>query len=307
MTKAMQLTVTQKLRLFLARSGQVVAPWSSVEEVMDRLYSLLYQRRDQAGLWEDLAALLDSIQADARGVLAAPDAEILSQSRVAELVTELRRSMRASVETPAAGAMRRFSLGKNASVLACIALLAAGFSLGCGSSDSGAKGKLDAAPTSHADAKLTADTATSPTPDTAPSGSSDLAPSPTPDTAPSGSTDLAPSPPPDTAPSGSDDVAPSPKLDAKLDAIRPIDVLPSGSKDVAPSPDAGLNDAGDGSATDATDDGSSDSGDALMDLFRDGSPDAIATRLEASVNTPPDGPIDRGMMPAYKGVTFPAV
>ena len=83
MTKAMQLTVTQKLRLFLARSGQVVAPWSSVEEVMDRLYSLLYQRRDQVGLWEDLAALLDSIQADARGMLAAPDAEILSQSRVA--------------------------------------------------------------------------------------------------------------------------------------------------------------------------------------------------------------------------------
>jgi hypothetical protein len=57
---------------------------------------------------------------------------------------------------------------------------------------------------------------------------------------------------------------------------------------------------------DATDDGSSDSGDALMDLFRDASPDAIANRLEASVNTPPDGPIDRGgPMPAYKGVTFP--
>ena len=29
MTKAMALTVTQKLRLFLARSGQVVEPWSS--------------------------------------------------------------------------------------------------------------------------------------------------------------------------------------------------------------------------------------------------------------------------------------
>ena len=292
MTKAMQLTVTQKLRLFLARSGQVVAPWSSVEEVMDRLYGLLYQRRDQAGLWEDLAALLDSIQADARGVLAAPDAEILSQSRVAELVTELRRSMRASVETPAAGAMRRFSIGKNASVLACIALLAAGFSLGCGSSDSGANGKLDAATTSHADARLSPDMATVLTPDTAPSGSMDLAPSPTPDTAPGGSMDLFPSPTPDTAPSGSNDVAPSPTPDAGT----------TGSKDVAPAPDTALSDAGDGSATDATDDGSSDSGDALMDLFRDGSPDAIADRLQASVDGRPDGPM---MMPAYKGVTFP--
>ena len=75
MTKAMELTVTQKLRLFLARSGQAPAPWSSVQEVMDRLYGLLYQRREQAGLWEDLAALLDSIQSDARGVLAAPAAD----------------------------------------------------------------------------------------------------------------------------------------------------------------------------------------------------------------------------------------
>ena len=282
MTKAMQLTVTQKLRLFLARSGQAVAPWSSVDEVMDRLYGLLYQRRDQARLWEDLAALLDSIQADARGLLAAPDAEILSQSRVAELVAELQRSMRASVETPAAGAMRRFSLGKNASVLACIALLAAGFSLGCGSSDSGANGKLDAATTSHADAKLSPDVATVATPDTAPSGSNDLAPSPKLDAGTTGSPDVAPTGSKDSAPTGSLDTAPS------------------------PTPDAGLNDAGDGSTMDATDDGSSDSGDALMDLFRDASPDAIANRLEASVNTPPDGPIDRGgPMPAYKGVTFP--
>jgi hypothetical protein len=280
MTKAMQLTVTQKLRLFLARSGQVVAPWSSVEEVMDRLYGLLYQRRDQAGLWEDLAALLDSIQADARGVLAAPDAEILSQSRVTELVTELRRSMRASVEAPAAGAMRRFSLGKNASVLACIALLAAGFSLGCGSSNSGANGKLDAAPTAHADA----------------SGNHDLPLVQMPDTAPGGLMDLAPSQVPDTGPSGPGDMAPSPRLDA-------------GPPDVpAPAPDAALSDVGDGSATDATDatdDGSSDSSsvDALMDLFRDGKPEDIAARLEASVaDTKPDGP---KMVVLYKGVTFP--
>jgi hypothetical protein len=282
MTKAMQLTVTQKLRLFLARSGQVVTPWSSVDEVMDRLYGLLYQRRDQAGLWEDLAALLDSIQADARGVLAAPDAEILSQSRVAELVSELRRSMRASVETPAAGAMRRFSLGKNARVLACIALLAAGFSLGCSSSDSGGIGKLDAATTSHADA----------------SGNHDLPLLQAPDTGPGGPMDLAPSQVPDTGPSGPGDVAPGPRLDA-------------GPPDVpAPGPDAALSDADDGSATDATDamdDGSSDSssGDALMDLFRDGKPEDIAARLEASVADTKAGPPDTKMFVLYKGVTFP--
>lgn len=283
MTKAMQLTVTQKLRLFLARSGQVVAPWSSVEEVMDRLYSLLYQRRDQAGLWEDLAALLDSIQADARGMLAAPYAEILSQSRVAELVAELRRSMRASVEAPAAGAMRRFSLGKNASVLSCIALLAAGFSLGCSSSTSRADSGADAT-TTHADAIQLADKA--PTPDTAPSVAQDSAPSSTPDTAPVGSPDLAPSPTPDATPVASVDVAPSPTPDAGIPA------------------DAAIGDTADGSAADAMIDGSSDSssGDALMDLFSTASPDAIADRLEASVDSRRDGPI---IGPAYKGVSFP--
>ena len=277
MTKAMELTVTQKLRLFLARSGQAVAPWSSVEEVMDRLYRLLFERRDQAGLWEDLAALLDSIQADARGVLAAPDAEILSQSRVDELVAELRRAMRASVEAPAAGAMRRFSMGKSASVLACIALLAAGFSLGCSSSNSRADSGADAT-TTHADAIQLADKA--PTPDTAPSVAQDSAPSSTPDTAPVGSPDLAPSPTPDAAPIVSMDVAPS------------------------PTPDAAPSDTADGSAADAMIDGSSDSssGDALMDLFSTASPDAIADRLEASVDGKVDKPI---MMPAYKGVTFP--
>ncbi|MGA7745330.1 MAG: hypothetical protein ABSF35_03805 [Polyangia bacterium] len=261
MTKAMELTVTQKLRLFLARSGQAVAPWSSVEEVMDRLYRLLFERREQAGLWEDLAALLDSIQADACGVLAAPDAEILSQSRVNELVAELRRAMRASVETPAAGAMRRFSVGKSASVLACIALLAAGFSLGCSSSTSRADGGADA-PTTAADAIQLTDKA--PTPDTA--------------------TSLAP----DSAPSSTPDVAPGSTPDA---AVTELDA----AGDAAASP------------ADATTDGSSDSisGDALMDLFRDGTPEDIAARLEASVaDTPVDRQVDKPMA-LYKGVTFP--
>jgi len=268
MTKAMELTVTQKLRLFLARSGQTVAPWSSVDEVMDRLYGLLFQRRDQAGLWNDLAALLDSIQADARGVLAAPDAEILSQSRVDGLVTELQRAMRASVEAPAAGAMRRFSVGKSAGVLACIALLAAGFSLGCASSKTQEPSGLDAATMPPADASRAADSAPSPAPDTAPGVMLDAAPSPTPDTAPAAPTDVAPVP----------DAAASDASDA-----------PASTADAA----------------DATNDGSSDStsGDALMDLFRDGTPDQIADRLEASVDSRPDQP---KMIPVYKGVAFPA-
>jgi len=41
-----------------------------------------------------------------------------------------------------------------------------------------------------------------------------------------------------------------------------------------------------------------------MDLFRDGTPDTIAARLEASVDSPNDRPMLTG--PSYKGVTFPS-
>jgi hypothetical protein len=293
MTQNMELTVTQKLRLFLARSGQSVAPWSSVEEVMDRLYGLLYARREQAGLWSDLAALLDTIQSETRGMLAAPDAEILSQSRVTTLVAELRRAVRASVVKPTAGGMRRFAIGKGASVLACIALLAAGFSLGCGSSNSNANSDKDAA-VSVPDTNRATDTAATPPVDTAPNLPKDTAPNLPKDTAPNLPRDTAPNLPVDTAPKPSPDAAP--KQDASL-------VLP----------DSALKDAGTGeprdaslSPADASGDGSADStGDALMDLFRDGSPDDIAARLEASVDQKIDTPVYGPGMPAYKGVTFP--
>jgi hypothetical protein len=274
MTRNMELTVTQKLRLFLARSGQPVAPWSSVEEVMDRLYGLLYDRREQAGLWEDLAALLDSIQAETRGLLASPDAEILSRTRVATLTAELGRAVRASAEVPRAGAMRRFALGKNASVAACIALLAASFSMGCGSSNSNADKTPDTA-IPLADASQPRDTAQP----------QDTAPSVTKDTATS--QDTVPKPTLDTAPGR------MPDAEAKAD---------SASRDVA------LADANDASTAPADAIGDAESTqDSLMDLFRDGSPADIAAKLEASVDLPADQKLDKQVpIPLYKGVSFPS-
>jgi hypothetical protein len=269
----MELTVTQKLRLFLARSGQVVAPWSSVDEVMDHLYALLYERRAQDGLWQDLAALLDSLQSERHGALAAPDAEILSRARVDSLVTELRRAMWASQEAPAAGAMRRFSVGKSAGVAACIALLAATFSLGCGSSNSKEDTRpADTAAAAKQDTAVPADTAPATKQDTAVLDSNT---SPTPDAAVPDST-------PDQA-----------RVDtASADTLPPPqDAAPKDTGDASISP---------GDAADATGDGST--GDALMDLFRDGTPDQIAAQLDASADRKNDTPI---MMPAYKGVTFP--
>jgi hypothetical protein len=230
---------------------------------MDRLYGLLYARREQAGLWEDLAALLDSIQSETRTMLAAADAEILTQSRVDRLVAELGRAVRASAETPSVGAMRRFAAGKSASVLACIALLAAGFSLGCGSSNSKVNNEVDAA-TSLIDAR---------------------------------DVDTAPSVPRDTAGLSLDTAPVSPK------DVESPDLPAGGSSDgMALFGDAASTEVGealDGSAADAT---SLPSGDALMDLFRDGTPADIAAKLEASVDRPSDTP---RMIPLYKGVSFP--
>jgi hypothetical protein len=287
MTEVMELTVTQKLRLFLARSGQQVAPWSGVEEVMDRLYGLLYERREQQGLWNDLVALLDSIQCETRGILAAPDAEILSRSRVDTLVAELRRAVRASAEAPAAGAMRRFALGKSASVLACIALLAAGFSLGCGSSSS------------NTDVGSVAETR--PTPDTAPSGAKDAA---APDAAVSGANDAVVA---DASTSEPKDVA---TVDGPMSGakdVAAVDGPTSGPKDVAAvdGPTGGPEDVAAGETGKAIDGAAGDallSGDALMDLFRDGTPEDIAAKLETAVEAQPD----RSVAVVYKGVTFPA-
>jgi len=286
MTRTMELTVTQKLRLFLARSGQAVAPWSSVEEVMDRLYALLYDRREQDGIWHDLAALLDSLQSETRGVLAAPDAEILPRTRVDSLVAELRRAVRASVEAPAAGAMRRFSVGKSTGVSACIALLAAVFSLGCGSSNS----RVDALP----------DSAKNPQTDTAPSTKQDTG---LPDTS-SASPDTPANLPQDTARPD------TPTLDSSIDRPRDTSAvdLPDTRVDTADTrqpQDTAPQDTSvsPGDAADAIGDGAPDStGDALMDLFRDGTPDQIAAQLDTSPDRKEDTPI---MMPAYKGVTFP--
>ena len=273
MTELMGLTVTQRLRRFLAQSGHAVTPWSSVDEVMDRLYGLLYERREQAGLWADLVALLDALRAEARGMLASPDAEILSQAHVDELVAELRRAMRVSREAPAAGAMRRFSVGKSAAVLACIALLAAGSSLGCGSSSS--SHEPDAGSTVRTDASQTS------TADVAPSGSND------------GAADSADAPMDLVRDSAIEDIA------AQFRDAAPEDIAAQAEASVdartvldAPRVDVGPIRPIDGAT----------SQDALIDLFRDGSPEDIAAKLEAAVDNRPDLKI----MPIYKGVAFPA-
>lgn len=243
----MELTVTQKIRSFLARSGQAVVPWSSVEEVMDRLYGLLYERRENEGVWHDLSGLLDSLQSAARGMLPAPEAEILSRAKVDELTVELRRAVRASAELPAVGSMRRFVLGKSAGVAACIALLAAACSSGCGSSsetkDDSGTGQADTA-VIKADAPTTAD---------ADSGAKDAA-------------------------------VDSPGV--VVDAPAVVD---------APSGEAG-------NVSEAA-----PSVDALLELFRDGSPVDIAAKLEAAVDkASPDSAIDKPIaIPIYKGVSFP--
>ena len=251
----MELTVTQKIRQFLARSEQAVAPWSSVEEVMDRLYGLLYERREHEGVWRDLSGLLNSLHAHAGGVLPAPEAEILSTSRVEELVGEIRRAVRAGAELPAAGAMGRFVLGKSAGVVACIALLAAAYASGCGDSSS----SQDDASTGKADTSITKA---------------------------------------DTAPSVPDS---SSVKDAPVDSPAvPADaaVVEAPAQKDAPVVDASASEAG--NAAEA-----SPPVDALIDLFRDGSPADIAAKLEAAVDkAAPDVAPDRPI-PIYKGVSFP--
>jgi hypothetical protein len=207
-TAHLRPTVIQRLRAFLEAGGQGLAPWSSFDDVMDRLRDVLHERRDQAGTWTELECLIEELQRDALHTqgLAAPEAEVLSRSKIAEIVQELRAATNGSSSSAKGnGAAKRFLSDRTAAAMACLTLLGTAFVAACGSSDTGPVGQ------------------------------------------------------------------------------------------------AGGSTGGSG--------GVDDSGvqDALTDLFRDGSPDDIASQLEAMVNdaaAEDGGGGTGGMAPAYKGIVF---
>ncbi len=97
-TPALEPTVTQRVRAFLASHGAPIKPWSSLEETYTTLYSLLRRRRDDPTFWEPLAQLLQEVIDSAVDPtrtkrLPAPQAELLASWDVEKLVDSLKAAL----------------------------------------------------------------------------------------------------------------------------------------------------------------------------------------------------------------------
>ena len=132
-------TVTQRMRDFLGR-GAAPPPWSTFDELQDRVSAEMLRRRSDPTFWEEAAALVERIRADAlrdpSAGLPTAQAEILSRREIVGVVAELRDALR---EVPAAsgpGTMRRLLAGRSAAALAWVSLLVAGIGAGCKKSPS---------------------------------------------------------------------------------------------------------------------------------------------------------------------------
>ncbi|MFH1437818.1 MAG: hypothetical protein ABIJ56_19070 [Pseudomonadota bacterium] len=128
-------TATQKIRTFFDSAGEKVPPWTSFEEVMDTLWTVLYTRRNDGAFWADFEVLVDSLRADlsrGRGEgLPDPKAEILTEDRIGIIIAQLQDAVQRTHHDPKRGAMKRFFQGLSAPLAGCIILMGAAFAAGC--------------------------------------------------------------------------------------------------------------------------------------------------------------------------------
>lgn len=133
-------TLTQRVRAFLD-AYDPIEPWSTWTDALDRLHALLIARRDDSGFWADLQALADDLQNDIqRGRcegLPAPEAELLSEAHVASVLTELRDALDGT-RAACPGSMQLMLAGRSAALAACVTVIAAALTIGCGRTESAA-------------------------------------------------------------------------------------------------------------------------------------------------------------------------
>jgi len=127
-------TTTQKIREFFMKVGEPVPPWTGVEDVMDHLWTVMYEKRDDAAFWKSLDGLVASLRSDlSNGDRGLPDeaAEILSAEKIGDLALRLQDAFRHTQGDRGRGAMRRFLKGLQAPLAGCLIVLGAAFAAGC--------------------------------------------------------------------------------------------------------------------------------------------------------------------------------
>ncbi|MFH2006405.1 MAG: hypothetical protein ABI333_07460 [bacterium] len=138
-TPAIQPTITQRVRGFLAAQGVTLRPWSGLDETYTELYGLLYRRRSDPAFWPHLTELLHAVVDDAvdptgRSRLPARQAELLRSWDITDLVSKLRGALPREAPKRDPGAVRSFAVRLSSAVLGGFLLLGVA-AAGCDSGD----------------------------------------------------------------------------------------------------------------------------------------------------------------------------
>jgi hypothetical protein len=135
-------TVTQKIRGFFIEAGEKVPPWTSFDEVMDSLWSMLYSRRDDAVFWNGFESLIRSISSDLgkrrQDGLPDPQAEILSEEKIGRLLDELQAAVRKSTGGSGKGVMKRCLRSLSTPLIGFLLMMGAAAAPGCEEDNSAA-------------------------------------------------------------------------------------------------------------------------------------------------------------------------
>lgn len=128
-------TLIQGVRAFFSDLKDPVPPWAGFDEVLDHLWMILYERRDDPVFWDRLSALLAGIGRDLNGAggrgLPDPQAEILSPDVSDEVMERLRAAVRAGPGRPRQEGGRGLPAALGAPLAACLILVGAALATGC--------------------------------------------------------------------------------------------------------------------------------------------------------------------------------
>lgn len=126
-------TTLSEIREFLTAEGCAPEPWSTPEAVLQRLYDLLVEKREDERFWSSLKELvsrMDDRRFDPRSL---PGFEVLGEAVVDNLIDDLRENL--GQRGPGRKSLRSWmSTGAGAGLIAVLLL---GISISCGSEDDG--------------------------------------------------------------------------------------------------------------------------------------------------------------------------
>jgi hypothetical protein len=130
MQKLTQKTGLPAIRDFLARHGCAPAPWENSENVVERLYSVLREKRHDERFWADLKTLTSSLDDERFNISAMKGSQALPCASADKLLDDLRLSLNGQ-NGPSGGGLKTW-LNRSVGAGALLAFLLLGTATGYG-------------------------------------------------------------------------------------------------------------------------------------------------------------------------------